>query len=58
MVKPQHPSGKPKRALDTKRMSVYRVPLEGPVAPRLQRPALKDAIGFKYNPREEDDYDA
>lgn len=42
----KHPSGRPKAREEYRRLSVYRVPSDGPVTPRLQR-KVTDAIGFR-----------
>lgn len=43
-----HPSGKPVRQIEFRKLSVRRVPMLGSVIPRLQHPEPKDAIGFHY----------
>lgn len=46
--RPQHPSGKPKRERKVVGRSVWRVPEDGYVTPRLRKSETKDAIGFVH----------
>lgn len=48
--KPQHPSARPIRKDERKGHSIWRVPGDGPVLPRLQRKELQAAIGFTAQP--------
>lgn len=46
-MRPQHPSGRPKRDQNVKGQTIWRVPLDGYVTPRL-RDNHTDAIGFVH----------
>lgn len=42
----RHPSGRPIRRPEVKRLLILRNPGIGPLVPRLREPEAKDAIGF------------
>jgi hypothetical protein len=46
-MRPQHPSGRPKQETKIKGSSIWRIPLDGYLTPRL-REVNTDAIGFVH----------
>ncbi len=54
--RPRHPSGRPRRETEYRRLSITRSPGEGALVPRLNQRGLKDAIGFvaRLEPDDED----
>lgn len=53
--RPQHPSKRPIHREQKRGRGFWNTPNDGPVTPRLQRPAPKDAIGFHHVIAEDDD---
>jgi hypothetical protein len=53
----KHPSGRPIRKPIKGVQSVWHVPLDGPVTPRLQKQEGASAIGFTANLAAERDWD-
>ncbi len=49
------PPPRPIRRPETKGRPIWRVPDYGYVLPRLRQPEPKDAIGFKWQSRDDDD---
>jgi hypothetical protein len=54
-MRPEHPSGKPKRERKVVGRSIWRVPEDGYVTPRLRKQDTKDAIGFVHRFDEDQD---
>lgn len=52
----RHPSGRPLRRNEQKKLPIIRNPGIGPLVPRLREPDAKDAIGFhRFVVRDDDD---
>lgn len=50
-----HPSGRPIKRDEFRRLPVLRVPNDGPLLPSLRRRELASAIGFRIDRIDEDD---
>jgi hypothetical protein len=55
--RPEHPSGRPIRRDEYRRLPIMRIPSDGPVTPSLRRRELTSAIGFHVARIHEDDED-